>query len=457
MRGLSVGFGVLQAVVLTVVLTCPDWSVAEPLSLENLQKPATQEQIPEMVSAMQKLNKGEVEAALADMKAAVKAHPQLPPAEVIMAEIFGRSNQGAAMQYWLERAVLETPNDPQAYAMLGQMAVQGKQMVQARLLFEKAYDLLKSFNGDAKRKEGIQVVSCQRLAGLAMNRKEWDLAKGYLDESLKLKADDAGALQMLGRVLFEQGKMDEALAKLNAARKTDSQVLTPEALLAQWCQQTSATPTKADAKAGQYMIAALNREGRDYKTRLVAADWAFQTQQFEQARKQIDYALQLAEKEQVDPTPALNLAGNIAIFQGDFAGAEGYLRKALDRSPSNAMAMNNLALALCEQDDDAKKKVALEYARINGTLNPNDIEAYSTLGRVLFRQGNLTEADNVFRKVLTAGRPLSPDTVYYIASLYAQTDRKEDAKKWLGEAVKKEGLFSQRKNAEQLLKELGGA
>jgi len=450
MQRVFVGSVFLTAIVLVFVLCWAGPSAGEPLSVENLQKPATPQQIPEITDALGKLNKGDVDGALADIKAAVAKHKQLPPAEVIMAEISSRTNQGGTVRFWLERAVAEAPNDPEAYARLGDAALQNRQLAEARLLFEKAYQLLAKFDGDAKRKENIQSMTCRQLAGLALGRKEWDTAKGYLDELLKVRPDDAKALQMLARVLFEQGKIDEALEKLTAAKKADIEMLTPEAILAQWFEDA-----KDHAKAEQYMIAALNRDKRNFNTRFVAANWKFQTQDFDQARKQADLALQLAKDQGGDTSRALMLAGNIAFYQGDYPAAEKYLREAVAAAPAVFGASNNLALVLCEQDDEAKKRLALDYARINAVLYPKEIEALSTLGRVLYRLGDLKEADNVFRKLLTSGQPLSTDTVYYVAVLYAQTDRKEDAKRFLTEAVKKEGLFSQRANAEKLLKELG--
>ncbi|MBN2217155.1 MAG: tetratricopeptide repeat protein [Pirellulales bacterium] len=455
MRRLSVVSKVLPSVALIFALIGPGQAPAEPLSLDTLtQKPPAQEEIPELKDAESKLQKGDLDGALADMKAAVKKRPNLPPAEVIMARIFAQSNQGGAVRYWLERAVVETPDDPEAYAMLGGAALQGQQAVESRLLFERAYQLLATFNGDAKRKEDLQAMTCGQLARLAMQRKEWDVAKGYLDELLKLRPDDNAALQVLARVLFEQGKVDEALEKLNAAKTADRELLTPEAIIAQWFQE-SAGGAKPDPKAGEYLVAAITRDGRDYKTRFVAANWAFQTQQFDQARKQAEYAIQLAKETNLDLDPPLTLAGTVAIFQGDYAAAEDYLRSASTLAPAKFNTTNNLALALCEQDNEAKKKLAYQYAQINARVYPKELEALSTLGRVLTRLGDYRAADEVFRKVITAGRPLSPDTVYYLADLYAKTDRKEQAKKWLEEVVKKEGLFSQRANAEKLLKELG--
>jgi tetratricopeptide (TPR) repeat protein len=450
MRRVSANLAVLGGVALALAIGWAGRLSAEPLSVEAMQKPATQEQIPELVDAMAKLNKGDVDGALSDMKAAAKKHPQLPPAEVMMAQIYAKANRPDAIRFWLERAVVEAPTDPEAFAMFAQESLQGKRIVESRLLFEKTYQLLQNFNGDAKRKENLQGLTLRQLAGLAMGRKDWDGAKGYLDELLKVRPNDADALQLLARVLFEQGKIDDAMAKLKAAKTADDKTLVPQAAMGRWFEEAGKRK-----EAQEYMVQAINVAPNDFGTRFVAAQWAMQAQAFGESRKQADIAVKLAETQKLDATPALIVGGSAAIFQGDYPAAEEYLRKAVAIAPANFAATNNLALALCEQNDKNKQRLALQYAEMNSRLKPDDVEAASTFGRALFQYGEVAKADQIFRNVIAAGRPLSPDTGYYIAALYAATDRKDDAKKLLAEIVKKEGLMSQRKSAEQLLKDLG--
>lgn len=450
MRRLSTSLAILGGIAVVCAICWAGRLSAEPLSVEAMQKPAATEQFPELVDADAKLKQGNIEGALADMKAAAKKHPELSPAEVMMAKVYARFNRPDAIRFWLERAVVESPDDPEAFAMFAQESLQGKRIVESRLLFEKTYELLKNFNGDPKRKESLQGITLRQLAGLAMGRKEWDAAKGYLDELLKVRPNDTDALQMLARALFEQGKTDEAIAKLKAAKAVNEKVLLPEAAVARWFEESSKSE-----QAQEYMVKAITAAPNDFNTRFVAANWALHKQAFGESRKQSDIAIKLADTQKLDPTPALVTAGSAAIFQGDYAAAEDYLRKAAALAPAEFAATNNLALALCEQDDKDKQKLALQYAEINSRLRNEDVEAASTFGRALFRFGDLAKSDQIFRQVIAAGRPLSPDTGYYIAALYAATNRKEDAKKLLTEIVKKEGLFSQRKNAEQLLKELG--
>ena len=441
-------FGFCGLAVAVVALTGSRLA-ADPLSIDSLQKPeaAAQQQIPEIADAVARFRNRDVAGAYSVLQTAVKNHPEMPPAEVIMAEFFAASRQEEGVRSWLEKAITSAPNDPQAYVLLGQDALQNQRLAEATLLFEKAKTLVDSFSGNPKRKTDLAAAAESSLARLAMGRQDWTAAQTHLEQWLKVQPDSAAALQLLGRTLFEQKKPAEALEKLKAAKVADPKVLTPEAVMAQWYEQAGDREN-----ATKNMIAALTAQPKDFRTRLNAADWAFKAGELDQARAQIEIALQL----DATSVEAQLLAGNIAIYQKDYPTAEKYYKTALIESPGNFAASNNLALALCEQDDKAKQDLASQYAQINVRLYPKESEPLSTLGRVLFRLGRMQEADQIFRQVTSAGKSLSPDTAYYIADLYAATSRPDDAKILLANALKTTGLFSLRKDAEALQKRLGG-
>ena len=61
-------------------------------------------------------------------------------------------------------------------------------------------------------------------------------------------------------------------------------------------------------------------------------------------------------------------------------------RRSSSTIPNDFGARNNLALALVEQDDPAKKQRALDYAEANYRDNKDNPDALSTLGWVYFRR-----------------------------------------------------------------------
>jgi len=426
---------------------------ADVLQADSMDQPApaVDQQIPEVIDAIAKLGQRNEQGALADLKKAKEKYPQLSPAEVNLAKFYAQANQGERTIFWLEQATQESPNDPEAYAILGQEALRTNRRAEARLLFEKAHELLKTYAENPDRKKQLQATAAGQLAMLSMSRKDWTVAKAYLAELLDIQQNDPRALQLLGQVLFEEGKTAEALEKLKAAKTANENVLTPEATLAIWFQNAGDRE-----KAQEYMVAALKAAPQDYNTRLQAAQWALRIESLDTARKQSEDALKLAEAQKLDPTPALLSAGTVAIFQNDYAAAENHLRRAVANQPANFSATNNLAAALCEQDDETKRKLALAYAEMNYRLYPDNLEAASTYGRALFQLEQLQAAAQVFARIQGSGRPLSKDTAYYLAALLAKSEQgKEQARTLLKEVISTEGIYSQRVAAEKLAKELG--
>lgn len=418
---------------------------AEPVAIDTLKEanPSANQQIEEVVEASKRFRNGDVEGARALLDAAIQKHPELSPPRLILAQWFAQTNQAAAVRGQLELAVTEMPADPEAYVIIGDLAVQGRRWTEADLVFKKAQEVLTTFKGDSRRKSAIERRMLQGLAVVAQNRQDWPTSQKYWEQLLALDGKNAIALQQLAWVLFEQKQPTEALEKLKAAHEANENVLTPEAILAQFYQRNGDTKN-----ATKWMIAALTAAPKDLRTRLVATEWSLQTDQLQQAEEQAEAALKLDAKS----LDAYFLRGVVALHTKDFKKASECFQKVLDESPSNFPASNNLALALAEQDDAAKKK-ALEYAEMNARQFPNQPEAFSTLGWVYYNLGRLDEAEGALRKAVSTGQ-MSADTAYYIARVSVDRDRKDEARQLLEQALKSPGTFTLRPEAKALLEKL---
>ncbi|NLE39874.1 MAG: tetratricopeptide repeat protein, partial [Pirellulaceae bacterium] len=128
---------------------------ADILSADSMDQPApaVDQRIPEVLDAIAKLGQGNEQGALADLKKAKEKYPQLSPAEVNLAKFYAQANQGERTLFWLEQATQEAPNDPEAYAILGQEALRANRRAEGQLLFEKAYQLLKTYTENPDRKK----------------------------------------------------------------------------------------------------------------------------------------------------------------------------------------------------------------------------------------------------------------------------------------------------------------
>jgi tetratricopeptide (TPR) repeat protein len=387
---------------------------------------------------------GDFDQALAVLREAAKKHPDFPPAQIIMAQFFASAAQPGNMRSALEQAVAEAPDDAEAYAVLGQLALQDRRTTEAGLLYARVLELVSSRKERAKRDESARRQALGALAMIADTRKDWTTAQKHLETLLADDPKNTAVLQQLGRVVFQQKKYDEAKKLFEEAARADENSLGAEASMARLYQQAGDSGT-----ASKLMLAAINANPTDFKTRLVAAQWSLDIGKLDQA----DMQAQAAVKLNPQSSDAKFLRATIALFRKDYKTAQEMFEQAHLQSPGNFAATNGLAVALVEQDDDAKKRMALEYAQINARIGPDRPEANSTLGWVLYRLGRLDEAENALRKSASAGLT-SPETAYYFARVAFERGRKDDARRLVGEALKSSTPFPMRDDAEALAAEL---
>jgi tetratricopeptide (TPR) repeat protein len=456
----------LSALAALVVLGSSKWSQAAdtpdtpeaPKAAASKEKPTPEAQAVQEAFEFFKVRKyKECEQELE--KAAKKFPETLPPAPIVMAQLFAGTQQAGMARGSLERAVKDYPTDPEAYVTLGTIAVQEGRVTEASAMFNKALDLLPNFKTSAKRKAALEPQTISGLAAVAERREEWAPAQSQLERLLKVlpeKEDTATfraqALLRLARVLFKQQDAVGALKNLRAAYDLDKKnVLTPEAILGSLYQQVD-----DDRNAGIWMANALRRNPEDPRTRLFIGQWSLETDQFKEAREHAEKAIQLDPKS----AEAKNLRGVVALFEKKYSDAAGYFESVHLQSPGNFAASNNLALALCEQEDKTKLQQALEYANNNFQANPKSAEAASTLCWVLYKAGDIDRAERAIQVALQSGQGnMSPDTAYYLAEILSKRDKKEEAKNVL-KAILTKGAngkirpFAMRPEAQKLLTQL---
>jgi tetratricopeptide (TPR) repeat protein len=441
--------------ILTVAVfaVCAAWmpspSMAAPIGETGAAAtPAANAPSPELVEASNRFSEGDFEGAANLLREAGKKNPDLPPAQVILARMFLQSNlqaEGRAeARRRLERAVVEDRNDPSAYMMLGDLALREGRITEAELAFEKVRSLLPKFEKSAKQKSDIEMSLCSDMASVNEAREEWAEARNQLEALLKLDPDNSMVMQRLAHCLVRQKNVTEALKILQKAAKVDAEMLTPEAILARLCEQAGDRES-----ARKYMAMALLVAPKNIKTRVVAARWAFDTGQLEEALSQTNVALKLDEKS----LDAKILRGMIAAFQKDYRTAERYSEEAHLQARDNFVASNNLALALVEQRDEAKKRRALQYAEENVKKFSRSAEALSTYGWVLYKVGRLDEAENLLRAAIQ-GAAFNADTAYYLARVDLDRNREIEARALLKTAIEEPGLFAMRQEAKALLDQL---
>jgi tetratricopeptide (TPR) repeat protein len=431
-------------VLFTAIVALPStWVYAQPA-------PAATPNPPEVTAGLEKMRIGDIPGAVRDFDDAARKHPEYSPGWIIVYNIYAQQQDANKARAALEEAVTASPTDPEAYVLMGNLALQERRTAEADLLFEKSKELLATFSGSAVRKKVLDSLTISGLASVAEIRKKWDLAEKQLAVLLQMEPKNALVMQRLARATFGQKQPGKALTMLREAKKADpANVLTPEAALAGFYEQYPDHPN-----AVIWYDKALQAAPDDLPTHRMVAIWALETGDIPKAKAQAIACLKL------DPSSleAMLLRGVVALYEEDFNGAEDWFQQAHLKSPGNFAATNNLALALCEEVDPVTKKPdplklerALGYANTNYQANPRSADACSTLGWVLFKKNDLDQATMALRQAAqAAGGNLSADTAYYLASvLYARLN-KDDAKKILEQIIRNERPFSKRKAAKDL-------
>jgi Tfp pilus assembly protein PilF len=254
--------------------------------------------------------------------------------------------------------------------------------------------------------------------------------KKQLEAWLKIDSTSAVATQRLAQCLVHQKDVAGGLEELKKAAKLEPKMLTPEAILAQWCEQSG-----DHESAKKYMALALKAAPKDPRTLLIAGEWAFETGQLDEAQVQAIAAMKLDDKS----LDAKMLRGTIAFFQRDYATAERILEDAHLQAPDDFRTGNILALALLAQNTPTKNRQALAYAEANARKFQQSPQAAATYGWALYKTGQPEEADRALRTAISAGT-ISPDLAYYLAQISFDRKKQSDAKALLDallEQVKK--------------------
>lgn len=398
----------------------------------------------ELTQAAERFEHFDFAEALNLLKTATQKDDNLSAPALILAGWFAQTSHPADARLWVERAVLDNPLDPEPFLVLAEGAVSEGRITEAELALDHANALLASYDKSPARRTTFNKRVLAGLAAVNEAREQWPAAQRHLEAWLRLEPKNSGIHQRLARSLFQQKKATQALEVLRTAAVVDKDLLTPEAILARFSENSG------DREAARHWMGlALLAAAKDFRTQLAAAQWAADAGEYQDAKKYITVALQLSP----DSPDAHFVEGVIDLSLKDYTAAEQALRTVLERSPANFAASNNLALALCESDDSKRKQQALEYALVNVRQYPRQAETFSTLGWVYYKLGRLDEADQALSIAASAG-VLGPETAYYLARVAVDRNRKADAKPLLEAALKAKRPFARRSDAVALLGQL---
>jgi tetratricopeptide (TPR) repeat protein len=403
-------------------------------------------------TAIEYLRGGKVAEAREALATARKKNADLPPANLMLAQILFRLKQVQPAQTALEEAVKEDPRDPGAFIYLGEVALQSRRWTEAGMLYDKGLELANQYNANAKRKSRLIVSAYSGQVSMAEMQEDWTKAKQILETLLQVDPNNSLGLTRMGRVMFkmsstreDEKKVYDIFKKLHA---NDENTAHPDVNMGLLYQQAGKTNN-----AKLMMERAATSDANNVRTRLAVAKWGLDNNEMELAKENAEAAL-LIDPESLDAKLYLGL---VARFNNDMKKAEEVFKEAHLQSPTHLGAITQLALVLVEQSDERKRAQALDYARLNTQLysdlnEASGREAAVTLGWVLSRLGQNAAATRAIQQALSAGNGrISADSAYHAAQILYDGGMTEASQKLLEQTLQSESVFPNRSSAELLL------
>ena len=425
-----------------VPATTPTADVTTPVD------PAIEAGIKQAVAAF---NKSDFSAALDHLNALYDRFPNLAPPRIVLAQWFAQANLGEAVRASLEMATVETPDDPEAYILLGEILLRQRYLTAAEHLYKTAGAKLNDYTANPDRKALLQASLLRNEIMLAETRGRWDVMIVLLNQAMAQEGETTIQLRQKGIALFQQEKDTEALEQFikadtlaSANPSEPDSGLPAEAAIAQLYQLRG-----DQANAQKFLAEALAKYPQSREVVVLSIQARINQDQLDDART-------LAEKLLTEnPTwqPAKRLLATVALYLDNYAEAEKLFQELVLESPSDEQIINGLALAQCEQGDPQKLQRALEYATENVRRHEQEPDFWATLGWVLYKADQFEQSGQALKQAAATGR-VNAATAYYLARLAVRSGQTAEAIQFLEAALDSPAPFAKRRDAVEFLRVL---
>ena len=401
-----------------------------------------------LYTAVDSLMQRKPDMALGILKQTVVRNPEFPPAELLMAGLFFAAKDQKSGFKYLQDAAIENPDHPAIYAAYGRLAAGSNRIVDSKVHFEKLLSLLDNVKDEAAIKH-YENEYLEGMSQTALQLKQYDLTRNLAGRLLERKPDSTKPLQLVARVAFDEGKLDEAVANLAKIREVKPESRVPEAVIATWLAMAD-KKVEADKWIDKLPAAYPN----DATVQIEYAAWVLSHENVPEA------AAALARAEAIGPlTPtAKNIKGKIAFYQRRFDDAVAIYKELYEANPRNQEVANMYVLSLAETSSAENKALANELANKNAQLNSNNRITMATLGYVrLPVLGANAQQKNIFASVAKTRDGRSPEVDYFLASFLKEAGDSKSALLVLKQATKYPGLFLYRNQADQMMQALSAS
>jgi len=406
-----------------------------PIPLPNspvVQLPGASPAQGKVVEGLKALNAGDLAAAEAAFTEAARVDPKLSGAYIGLAEVAGRQDKPARVEYWLKQALTADPNSAMMQRVWGRHQFQRGRFVEAEAAFKKAIAL------DPRSSDAQLNLAENYLFGL----KKAKPAEAAYRAAIALDAGSAQAHLGLAATLGALGQPDAALAEYEQAAK-----------LAPADPKFTHALARFQASQGRFDQALVAQQ----KTIAIAPDFFpayidlgdlyLVKNDLEQAAA----AYRAGAKVTKNPATALFKLGTVLEGQQRWAEAEQAYLDAVKSDPTMYSAYNNLAFMAAvrkERLDDA-----LAWAKKAVELAPKVTTTQDTLGWVYRARGELGPAAQALEKAVAAN-PKKASFRYHLGVVYAEQGKKKEAVAALQKALELDKNFNNAADAKQRLQQL---
>jgi tetratricopeptide (TPR) repeat protein len=374
----------------------------------------------------------------------------LPAVEVFLGKLFAAYNQPADALAVLEQYTNQSPEDPEAFVTMGNIALKSGRVIDAWLHLQHAQRLIGQNRLPEGRKAFVLPVLIELQASTAERRKFWDEAEKLFLQLARLKPELNYPTWRAGRIKVMAGQIEQGFDLMHSAHQKDPKLPPASLSVAQTLHDTSDwinNPELAAQVEAWYKRSVTenieNSEGwASYLKWLILSD------------RPVDVvdAFDSLPPESRQDRELLLMRGLAARYLGDLVTAEQIFSAAHQANPQDIEIADQLALVLIESSDEAKRGRALQLAERNLRQLPQAEVTVATAAWIQLKLGAVDVADRLLSQLAARGN-LSPQTAFYIADLMDRSGQTEESRQLLTIAVESPGIFPQRA---QVKRRLGG-
>ena len=379
--------------------------------------------------------RGEYEQARQEFEEAIRLRPDYIPARLALIQVSMLSGANDAALHDADEAIRIVPNNVQARVMKAAA-------LQRMGRFDEARSMLTAIIERVPKQEETLL----ELGVLDLNEKKYKDAEEYFHRAFEANPNNIRGLLGESRAYLLDNQLEKSVQLIEAeaqkrptsldlqrelgnaelaARQFDKAIATYQALL-----------TKVSAAAQQSDI--WTRIGETY---LRKGDVQQSINSLEKSR----------EGQPNNPNITTNL-GMLYEMQSKPELARKYYEMALKSDPNSALALNNLAYLITQQNGDLNQ--ALTYAQRAKQRLPEHAEVNDTLGWIYLKKNLTDEAIDTF-KTLVVKAPQNPTYHYHYAMALLQKGDRENAKKECLSALADKPNKQQEGEIRQLMAKVG--